>query len=87
MNQYITRTGQNTGTSKTASQLHTKAMAMARVAQYQNLNSGSRRMKGRNSSSFLTGSPPADPSSMSWSAASSTGSNLGERNARKRLRR
>jgi hypothetical protein len=38
--QYMTRTGQKTGTSKISNQLHTKAMTMARVAQYQNLNSG-----------------------------------------------
>lgn len=87
MHQYMTRTGQKTGTLKISNQLQAKPMVMARVAQYQNLNSGSRRMKGLNSSSFLTGSPPAEPSSMSWSISSLEGSNLGVRKARKRLRR
>src|SRR5690554_3031887 len=61
MNQYMTSTGQKTGTLNTSNQLHTKAMATARVAQYQNLNSGRRRMKGRNSSSALVGRLPAPP--------------------------
>lgn len=84
MNQYMTSTGQKTGTLKTSSQLHTNEMATARVAECQNLNSGRRRMKGRNSSSFLVGSAP---SSMSLSSASLDGSNLGWRKARKRLSR
>jgi hypothetical protein len=44
-------------------------------------------MKGLNSSSRFVGRAPTAPSSMSWSMASLDGSNLGERNARKRLRR
>ena len=62
-------------------------MVIALVAEYQNLNSGRRRMNGRNSSSCFVGSPPADPSSISLSTASLLGSNLGCRKARKRLRR
>jgi len=88
MIQYMTRTGQKTGISKTENQLHTKAMAMARVAECQNLNSGRRRINGRNSSSFLVGrlGEPASPSSRpsSWVRE---GSNLGVKKARKRFRR
>lgn len=83
----MTRTGQKTGTLKTSNQLHRKEMATARVAECQNLNSGRRRMKGRNSSSCFVGRVPAAPSSMSLSRASLEGSNLGWRKARKRLRR
>lgn len=77
INQYMTKTGQNTGTSKMANQVQTKEMPMALVAQYQNLNSGRRRMKGLNSSSCLVGRVPTDPSSISLSRASLEGSNLG----------
>lgn len=87
MNQYMTRTGQKTGTLKISNQLQKKAITMTRVAECQNLNSGSRRMNGRNSSSCFVGSPPAEPSSISLSIASLEGSNLGCRKARKRLRR
>ena len=87
MNQYMTRTGQKTGTLKTSNQLHTKEMTTARVAECQNLNSGRRRMKGRNSSSRLVGRVPMAPSSMSLSSASLDGSNLGWRKARNRLSR
>lgn len=88
INQYITNTGQNTGISKTLNHEHTNEIAIARVAECQNLNSGRRRMNGRNSSSCLMGRDelPASPSSRpsSWVRE---GSNLGERKARKRLRR
>ena len=67
--------------------MQTKPMVIALVAEYQNLNSGNRRMKGLNSSSCLVGSPPADPSSISLSMTSFEGSNLGWRKARKRFRR
>lgn len=87
MNQYITRTGQNTGTLKISNQLQKKAMAMTVVAECQNLNSGRRRMNGRNSSSDLVGSEPTAPSSISLSRASLDGSNLGCRKARNRLSR
>jgi hypothetical protein len=87
MNQYMTRTGQKTGTLKTSNQLHTKEIRTARVAECQNLNSGKRRMKGRNSSSCFVGREPAAPSSISFSIASLEGSNFGWRKARKRLRR
>ena len=86
MNQYMSSTGQNTGTLKISHQLQKKPMVMALVAQYQNLNSGRRRMKGLNSSLARVGRVPAEPSSMSLSV-SSEGSNLGVRKARKRLRR
>jgi hypothetical protein len=90
------------GTSKNENQVHTKAMAVARVAECQNLNSGNLvmsgniicklkylLMKGRNSSSCFVGKAPEVPSSDSWSASSCSreGSNLGVRKARNRLRR
>ena len=86
MIQYTTNTGQNTGTLKTSNHEHRNPMAMALVAACQNLNSGSRRMKGRNSSSCFVGNEDCPPSSMdsSWLR---DGSNLGCRKARKRLRR
>ena len=87
MSQYMTRTGQNTGMLKISNQLHTNEMTTARVAECQNLNSGRRRMNGRNSSSCLVGREPTAPSSISLSIASLEGSNLGCRKARKRLRR
>lgn len=87
MNQYMSKMGQNTGTLKISNQLQTNEMAIARVAECQNLNSGRRRMKGRNSSSCLVGRPPAAPSSISLSMISFEGSNLGWRKARKRLSR
>lgn len=87
MNQYITRTGQNTGTLNISNQLQKNAMRMTLVADSQNLNSGRRRIKGRNSSSCFVGSEPTAPSSISLSRASLEGSNLGCKNARKRLSR
>ena len=86
--QYTTNTGQNTGTLNSSDHVHAKAMVIARVALCQNLNSGKRRMNGRNSSSRVVGrgdfmeSPSSRPSS-----CEREGSNLGWRNARKRLRR
>lgn len=86
--QYTTRTGQKTGISNIGSQAQRKPMAMARVAECQNLNSGRRRMKGLNSSSFLVGrlGEPASPSSRPSSCVRE-GSNLGVRKARKRFSR
>ena len=72
---YTTNTGQNTGTLKTENHVHAKLIAMALVAECQNLNSGNRRINGRNSSSFLLGKllrPSSRPSS-----CVSEGSNLG----------
>jgi len=77
INQYMTRTGQKTGTLKISKKVQKKEMVTARVAQYQNLNSGRRRMKGLNSSSCLVGRVPTEPSSISLSRASLDGSNLG----------
>lgn len=83
INQYITSTGQKTGTSKTENQVQTKPMVTALVAEYQNLNSGSLRTNGLNSwSCFVGRSPP-----FSIASSSIEGSNLGERKARNRLRR
>ena len=84
MSQYTTSTGQNTGMSNTRNQLQRKPIAIARVAAYQNLNSGSRLTNGLNSCVSFVGSE--SPSSM-LSSCSREGSNLGDRKARKRLRR
>ena len=54
---YMTRMGQKTGMLKTWKKVQQKAIAVALVAEYQNLNSGSRRMNGRNSSPWLVGRP------------------------------
>lgn len=87
MIQYMTRTGQNTGILNIVNHVQKKPIAMALVAECQNLNSGNLRTKGRNScDSFVGRPPPASPSSMP-SSCSSDGSNLGDRKARKRLRR
>ena len=78
--------------SKTGKAVQTMETRIALVAESQKRNSGSLRMKGRNSSSSpppeplaFVGSPGA-PSSTSTSAASSwtDGSNFGCRKARKR---
>lgn len=53
---YMTRIGQNTGTLNNSKNVHVKAITVAFVAEYQNLNSGNLRMKGRNSSFCLVGS-------------------------------
>ena len=58
---YMTRMGQKTGMLKNSKKVQPKPMSVAFVAEYQNLNSGSRRMNGRNSSFCLVGS--ARPSS------------------------
>lgn len=63
-----------------------KPIVIALVAECQNLNSGRRLMKGRNSSSCFVGRELGPPDSSS-SSCSSEGSNLGVRKARKRLRR
>ena len=88
-NQYTTNTGQKTGTLKISHHEQQNAITTALVAAYQNLNSGRRRIKGRNSSSCLLGSvgsfelsPSSRPSS--WVRE---GSNLGWRKARKRFKR
>jgi hypothetical protein len=85
MIQYITSTGQKTGRSKIVKKLQKKPMAIAFVAEYQNLNSGSLLTKGLNSSFSFDGRfevPSSIPSS-----CSSDGSNFGDMNARKLLRR
>jgi len=55
MIKYMTRIGQNTGTLKTSKNVQMKPIIMAFVAEYQNLNSGSRRINGRNSSFVVVG--------------------------------
>ena len=55
MIKYITSIGQKTGTLKNSKKVHTKAMTVDLVTEYQNLNSGKRRMKGRNSSFACVG--------------------------------
>ncbi len=50
---YMSRIGQKTGISKASNEVHNRATHVAQVQLYQNLNSGRRRINGRNSSSFL----------------------------------
>lgn len=52
---YMTRIGQKTGTLKTSKNVQMIAMVVDLVIAYQNLNSGSRRMNGRNSSLLRVG--------------------------------
>lgn len=60
---YITRMGQKTGTLKTSKNVQMMAIVVDFVMAYQNLNSGSRRMKGLNSSLLRVGN--AGPSGSS----------------------
>lgn len=60
---YITRIGQNTGMLKTSKNVQMMAIVVDFVMAYQNLNSGNRLMKGRNSSLLLVGN--AGPSGSS----------------------
>ena len=53
---YMSRIGQKTGMLKTEKKVRKKATQNAFVSEYQNLNSGSLRMNGRNSSSRDVGS-------------------------------
>lgn len=53
---YMTRMGQNTGMLKQSKNVHITAITVDFATEYQNLNSGSRRMNGRNSSFALVGS-------------------------------
>ena len=82
---YMTNIGQNTGILKTWKNVQNMAMHIALVPEYQNLNSGKRRMNGRNSSFVLVGS--LGPSSSESSSPPYTeGSTFGERNAIKRFK-
>ena len=84
---YITRMGQKTGMLKNSKNVQVNAMTVALVAEYQNLNSGNRLMKGLNSSLCLVGN--SIPSSSSFSAASNSaiaGSILGVKNASSRFK-
>ena len=60
---YMTRMGQNTGILKTSKNVQIMAIVVDFVMAYQNLNSGKRLMKGRNSSLLLVGN--AGPSGSS----------------------
>jgi len=86
MHQYISNNGQKTGRSNASKKLQKSEIAIATVAECQNLNSGSRRTNGRNSCSSFVGRIPADPPSR-VSSCSSEGSNLGVRKARKMFKR
>ena len=70
MMKYINRIGQKTGTSKTPKKVIKSDIQQALVQLYQNLNSGSLRANGRNSSVLFVG--------RSKSASDSSGSNCGE---------
>ena len=52
---YITRMGQNTGMLKQSKNVQMTAITVDLVTEYQNLNSGSLLMNGRNSSFALMG--------------------------------
>lgn len=52
---YITRMGQKTGILKHSKNVQTNATNVLLLTEYQNLNSGSRRMNGLNSSLALVG--------------------------------
>lgn len=58
---YSTRIGQNTGMLNISKHVHSMPMAVLFMTAYQNLNSGRRRMNGRNSSLERVGSsgPPS----------------------------
>lgn len=53
---YMTKIGQNTGMLKHSKKVQTKPIKVLFVTEYQNLNSGSLLMNGRNSSFALVGS-------------------------------
>ena len=81
---YMTNIGQNTGILKSSKKVQPKAITVALVAEYQNLNSGKRLMKGLNSSfCFVGSSNPSSSSASSWAMA---GSILGVKKAKRRLR-
>ena len=52
---YITRIGQKTGTLKTSKKVQKRAITVDLETEYQNLNSGSLLINGRNSSFALVG--------------------------------
>ena len=82
---YMTRIGQNTGMLNSSKKVQKNAIVVALVAEYQNLNSGSRRINGLNSSFWEVGSAmPSSSSSLSYSAMA--GSILGVRKASRRFR-
>lgn len=58
---YSTRIGQNTGMLNMSKHVHSMPMQVLLLTAYQNLNSGRRRMNGRNSSLERVGSsgPPS----------------------------
>merc|ERR1719414_469784 len=80
----MTRIGQKTGMLKKSKNVHTNAMTVAFVAEYQNLNSGNLLINGRNSSFCLVGN--AIPSSSAASSSAIAGSIFGVRNANSKLR-
>ena len=82
---YMTKIGQKTGMLKNSKKVQPKAITVALVAEYQNLNSGSRRIKGRNSSLCFVGSSRPSPSS-SASKAAKAGSILGVRKAKSKFK-
>ena len=94
MTKYIKRIGQNTGISRNEKIVQANPIKREEMALYQNLNSGSLRTKGRNSS--INGDPLEFPGKKSPSSANNEaslsklasssvrdGSNLGLRNSKK----
>merc|ERR1719367_1592231 len=84
----MTRIGQKTGMLKKSKNVHTNAMTVAFVAEYQNLNSGNLLINGRNSSFCLVGNaiPSSSSSAASNSSSAIAGSIFGVRNANSKLR-
>ncbi len=63
MMKYITSIGQNTGTLNTSKKVQNTAITVDFETEYQNLNSGSRLINGRNSSlTFVGNSGPSSDS-------------------------
>ncbi len=63
MMKYITRIGQKTGTLKTSKNVQNTAITVDLETEYQNLNSGSLLINGRNSSfAFVGNSGPSSDS-------------------------
>merc|ERR1719367_1692159 len=82
----MTRIGQKTGMLKKSKNVHTNAMTVAFVAEYQNLNSGNLLINGRNSSFCLVGNAIPSSSAASSSNSAIAGSIFGVRNASSKFR-
>merc|ERR1719412_448382 len=83
----MTRIGQKTGMLKNSKNVQTKAITVAFVAEYQNLNSGNLLINGRNSSFCLVGNAISSSASSAASNSSAiAGSIFGVKNASSKFR-